>query len=271
MTISPKSTINQPDDSTNLKPITISTSTKRAIIFDCDGTLVSNEEVIVLAWQESFKKYNINLTYEELAPCIGDNFYMVKEHFSKKYNIPIPNSIIDKMHELFSLLSPDHVKPIASSIALVKHLSENKEKYNIFVALASGAKKSEILNNLKIAGIEKCFDVIVSGQDDVNAYRTPKGTNKPQPCVYLEAARLLGIGSWQCVAFEDSKSGAEAALQAGMHVFVIPTKITKARFTDAHYGHRITFLASAAEFDINRYLASQVTITKQKAQEHKAI
>jgi len=196
---------------------------------------------------------------------------MVKEHFAKKYNIPIPNSIIDKMHTLFGELKEEHIKPIEPTIALVKHLAENKQKYNIFVALASGAKKSEILNNLKIIGIEECFDVIVSGQDDVKAYRTPKGVNKPQPCVYLETARLLGIGSWQCVAFEDSRSGAEAALQAGMHVFAIPTKITNPQFTDAHYGHRITFLTSAAEFDIDRYLTSQIKMTHQKALEHQGI
>lgn len=270
MFFSTNPTINQPDNSTNLEPVAELTTAKRAIIFDCDGTLVSNEEAIVLAQQEAFKAYNLNLTYEELESCIGDNFYMVKEHFAKKYNIPIPNSIIDRMHTNLDHFKQGHTKPIDNTVNLVKHLAENKDKYNVFVALASGAKKSEILTNLKIAGIENCFDVIVSGQDDVKAYRTPKGVNKPQPCVYLETARLLGIGSWQCVAFEDSKSGAEAALQAGMHVFAIPSKSTKLQFTDAHYGHRITFLSSAAAFDINRYLASQVKMTYQKAQEHKA-
>lgn len=242
--------------------------TRRAIIFDCDGTLVNNEEAIVLAWQEAFKKYNFNLSHEELAVCVGDNFYMVKEHFAKKYNIPIPNSIIDTMHAQFSSI---HIKPIEQSITLVKHLAENKQKYNIVLALASGAKKHEILNNLKIAGIEHCFDVIVSGQDDTKEYRTPKGTNKPQPCVYLHAAHLLGVPSWNCIAFEDSRSGAEAALQAGMHVFVIPTTNTKSQFSNAHFGHRITFLKSAADFDIKRYLDSQIKITHAKAQEHKTI
>lgn len=250
---------------------TIPSSAKHAIIFDCDGTLVSNEEELTRAWQDALKLCNLHLTCEEVTPCMGLDFPTAKDYLSKKYNVAIPHSIVDNVTKAFSKFNVNHIKPIIPCVELVKHLAANKDQYNIVLAVASGSNKHLILKNLKIAGIENCFDAIVSGQDDVQEYKTPHGTNKPQPCVYLQAAHLLGVPSWNCIAFEDSRTGAEAALQAGMHVFAVPTNGTKSQFTHAHYCHRITFLKSAQEFDINRYLTSQIKIRHHKAQEHKAV
>lgn len=246
-------------------------SVKRGIIFDIDGTLINSEEAKNKACQEAFKSYGINLSYEEIASYAGQTTYQTKIAIEKKLNKTIPNEFVTKVHQLYDSKYRTKIKPIASAINLVKYLHTNKTKYNILLAIASAARKSEILENLKIAGIENCFDVIVSGRDDLSEYKSPYGSNKPEPCIYLETAQRLDIPSWHCIAFEDSRTGCEAALKAGMHVFAIPTGVTKSQFTDNHYGHRITFLKSAADFDIERYIASQKKITLQKALEYWAI
>lgn len=246
---------------------------KRAIIFDCDGTLVSNEDALTKAFQKVFQEYNLSLTYEqmhsELSHCLGNPAPQIRQYFENKYKVFLPKAIEESIYNAFANLGINDIKPIESAVSLIKHLAANKDKYNIVLAVASGAKKNEIIRNLTIAGIEKCFDEIVSGSEDTTNYKTPNGnTNKPQPCIYLETARRLNIPSWNCIAFEDSRTGAESALQAGMHVFAVPTKMTQSQFTTPHYGHRITFLKSAAEFDINRYVTSQEKKLLQKQQEH---
>jgi len=249
---------------------------KRAIIFDCDGTLVSNEEALTKAFQKVLQAHDLNLTYmqmhAELSHCLGNPAPQIRNYFEKKYNISLPESFSDAIYNAFANLGIGDIKPIEPAISLIKHLAENKTKYNIVLAVASGAKKDQIINNLKIAGIEKCFDEIVSGSDDTTNYKTPSGnTNKPEPCIYLEAARRLNIPSWHCIAFEDSRTGAEAALKAGMHVFAIPTSMTISQFNSTHHNHRITFLKSAKDFNINRYLNSQEKKQLEKELEHLAI
>ena len=262
--------VNLYSSSTELKPAKQQVN-NRAIIFDMDGTLVDSLDAKVLAWQEAFKAYGIKTTYEEISSLAGGIGSHIKAFMEKKHNVSISDEVTTRMHQIYDSCQREKVKPIDAAISLVKHLHANKTKYNILLAVASAARKKEIIKSLKIAGIENCFDAIVSGRDDLQEYKLPNGTNKPQPCIYLEAARLLGIPSWMSIAFEDSRTGTEAALQAGMHVFVIPTDITKSQFTDSHYNHRITFLKSATEFDINRYLASQTKMTLQKSLEHKGL
>ena len=71
-----------------------------------------------------------------------------------------------------------------------------------------------MLFNLKSAGIEDSFDVIVSGE--------MVRQSKPSPEIYLEACRLLGENPQNCFALEDSKNGIISAYNAGCKTVMIP-------------------------------------------------
>jgi beta-phosphoglucomutase-like phosphatase (HAD superfamily) len=64
-------------------------------------------------------------------------------------------------------------------------------------------------------GIAHAFQAVVSA-DFVES-------GKPDPCVYLQAAWLLGVRPDECLAFEDSATGVRAARVAGMRVVAIPS------------------------------------------------
>jgi HAD superfamily hydrolase (TIGR01509 family) len=82
------------------------------------------------------------------------------------------------------------------------------------LALASSANRRLIDLVLELAGLRSCFRVTVSSEE------VPRG--KPEPDVYLEAARRLHFAPGLCAAVEDSTNGIQAAKAAGMRVIAVP-------------------------------------------------
>jgi HAD superfamily hydrolase (TIGR01549 family) len=78
------------------------------------------------------------------------------------------------------------------------------------MAVASGGPAAIVEPSLKATRLHGLFDIVVT-LDDV-------GRAKPEPDLFLEAARRLGVPPERCLVFEDSLQGIEAARQAGMHV-----------------------------------------------------
>src|ERR1700752_1020896 len=84
------------------------------------------------------------------------------------------------------------------------------------LALASSANRVVIDTVLDVAGLSAEFQASVSSEE------VPRG--KPEPDVYLEAARRLGQPPAVCAAVEDSASGIRSAIAAGMQVVAVPNR-----------------------------------------------
>ena len=80
-----------------------------------------------------------------------------------------------------------------------------KEK-NQFIALGSASKNARPI--LEKVNLLHFFDAVVDGNDVTNA--------KPDPEVFLQAAKLVGVSPENCIVFEDSQSGIKAANIANM-------------------------------------------------------
>jgi HAD superfamily hydrolase (TIGR01509 family) len=76
------------------------------------------------------------------------------------------------------------------------------------LAVASGGYRETITRTLNQLGLRDWFAAVVTAED------TPR--HKPDPDVFLEAARRLGVPAAACVVFEDTDIGLEAARRAGM-------------------------------------------------------
>ena len=94
------------------------------------------------------------------------------------------------------------------------------------LAVASGARRDEIVDILSAAGVLQRFRTIV-GAEDVTAM-------KPAPEPYLTAAARLGVEPRHCVAVEDSRWGLESAVKAGMRTIAITTTSSLSSLTMAH-------------------------------------
>ena len=177
----------------------------KAIIFDMDGVIFDTELVYLEIWSKVFEKYGYKLQKEVYAEVLGTGRENVKKVLLNKYGNELP---IDKMYrEKDKDLEKAVDKGIPLKEGAYKILSYLKNN-NYKIALATSASKERALKQLRYADIEKFFDIIVS-RDDVKE-------TKPNPDIFLKAAKKLNVNPNECIVIEDSGAGIKAAFNAGM-------------------------------------------------------
>ena len=93
-------------------------------------------------------------------------------------------------------------------------LLEYLHDWAIPLAVASGSTKSVIQSNLQRGGIDKYFDVLLSGES--------LGRGKPDPLIFTETAKLLGTDPKRTLVLEDSFNGVEASYRGGFITVMVP-------------------------------------------------
>lgn len=209
----------------------------KACIFDLDGVLVDTAKYHFLAWKR--------LTSEELGFDLTEEENEKLKGVSRMHSLEIILSLggisksteekerlADKKNgwftEFISKMKADEIFPG------VKTLLQKLKADNVKIALASSSKNAQSI--IDLLGIKNSFDAVVDGNMIVNT--------KPDPEIFLLAARKLNIQPSDCLVFEDAEAGVEAALRAGMKCIGIgsPNQL-----------HRATVIVnSVSEFDFNQ-------------------
>ncbi|NLJ10054.1 MAG: beta-phosphoglucomutase [Treponema sp.] len=185
----------------------------KGVIFDLDGVLVDTAVYHFMAWKRLAKELNIDFTESDNERLKGVSRMRSLEILLELGHISASEEekklLAEKKNswymEMLQNLTEDHLLPGARS--LLNYLKTNGYK----IALGSASKNARFI--LMKLGIQSFFDVIVDGNRVVNA--------KPDPEVFIKAADDLGLPYRQCVVFEDSLAGIEAAKSAGMKVVAV--------------------------------------------------
>lgn len=174
-----------------------------ALIFDCDGTLIETAPIYAQAWASGFGLSGKGMSAEWYKARAGLSEHVLMDDFESQHGVVLDReATLAHMRETF-------LKQLASlrEIAVVTGIArQNHGKRPM--AVASGGPAAIVKPSLKAAGLASIFDTVVTF-DDV-------GRAKPEPDLFLEAARRLGVTAEQCLVFEDSLQGIEAAKRAGM-------------------------------------------------------
>ena len=93
-------------------------------------------------------------------------------------------------------------------------LLEYLSAQGVNIAVASSSGRARILSNLRATGLERFFDAVVSGQ------QVERG--KPEPDIFLLAAKEIGCPPEDCYVFEDSLNGVRAGMAAGCTTVMVP-------------------------------------------------
>lgn len=179
-----------------------------AVIFDMDGVLVDTEPFHVANEKQMFRKMNLYISDEEHARYMGAATDVMWEQIIRERNLKfdvaeITNQSIQQEIPYFQSL--DKIDPMPGLVNLLEKLQES----GIPMAVASSSDKAIIDIILEKSGLRKYFLYVVSSGEI--------GKSKPEPDVFLHAAKLLGISPENCIVFEDSKNGIKAAKAAGMY------------------------------------------------------
>lgn len=181
----------------------------KAVIFDMDGVLFDTERVYLESWIKVFKEYGYTMTKEIYIPLMGTGRKNVKEVFKKTFgdNIPIEEMYVKKDELLFKAIDNNEVPLKLGAIDILCYLKEEGYK----IALATSAKRDRVTKQIQASNMNNMFNAIVCGDDVVNS--------KPDPEIFLKAAKKLDVNPENCVVIEDSLAGIKGANKGGMKGF----------------------------------------------------
>ena len=181
----------------------------RAYIFDCDGTVVDSMPLHYIAWKRALSEwgctYDEKLFYEWGGRPIREIIAML--NVQQNLNMPVEEVAVRKESYYFELLPK--LQPVHE---VLDHI--NAQYGRIPFAIASGSRRDSVEGSLKIVDLIDKFEVLVCADD----YKR----GKPAPDCFLLAAEKLGIDPKDCLVFEDTDLGIEAATAAGMASVKVP-------------------------------------------------
>ncbi|MGC9036612.1 MAG: HAD family hydrolase [Verrucomicrobiia bacterium] len=184
-----------------------------AAIFDWDGVIVDSSEPHEQAWEILAKREGRTCPPGFFPKSFGMKNERVIPELLKWSNDPqeIHRLSIEKEAVYREIIRKQGIKTIPGALQWLKQLKDN----GIARAIASSTIRENIDCALEILGLGKYFQAIVAGED--------VRQGKPEPEVFLLAARRLGREPKDCVVFEDAHVGIEAGLRAGMKVVALAT------------------------------------------------
>jgi HAD superfamily hydrolase (TIGR01509 family) len=204
----------------------------RALIFDMDGTVVDNMRYHEAAWGRLLTEHGL--------PFDADSFFKKTAGMaSAEILVPLfPDADaarIDALgHDKEIYYREDyapHVAPLAGLLALMARADAAK----VPMALATAAPPGNVDLVLDKLKLRERFVTVVSPSQGF--------PGKPNPDLFLEAARRMGVPAADCLVFEDAPNGVEAARRAGMRAVALLTMLDAQAF--AAYDNLI---ASARDF-----------------------
>lgn len=181
----------------------------QAALFDLDGVITSTTHQHFEAWQIKIKEhFNIDVDPSLETLTRGVSRIESLRILLNAYDIHVDDAKLEKVafekNELYQELIRDFNQSncLEGVVDLLNLLKDKGSK----IALCSASKNGPSL--LKALKIEHFFDVIVDPST---------GPGKPNPFIFLEAAKQLNIEPQSCIGFEDAISGVSALIDAGMY------------------------------------------------------
>ncbi len=189
------------------------------LIFDVDELLFDNRREIFLAYVSLLTTRNIAVYPKETFP--GKNLFDIINNLRGRY------SIEDSIEVLVAERREKYIQLLKKSNALIKYgvwtIFNYIHHYKPNVRLAYATSSEQSFTNIILGKVFNQCGVPREFFFYTSTCWKPGMLKKPNPVIYLETIEKLGLPTSQCIAFEDSKSGVEAALSAGLKVICVPS------------------------------------------------
>ena len=180
----------------------------KAVIFDMDGVIIDSEPIHFKMDKETHKYLGIKLSEEEHHSFVGTTsqhmWNLIKEKYRLTQSLEEHIELERSTYLKFFLENCTNIAPINGVVKFIMDLHRNGVKLGI----ASSSPMVVIQTIVDIFNLDKYFDAIITG-DLVEK-------SKPEPDIFLFAAKELNVEPENCIVIEDSYNGIMASIKAGM-------------------------------------------------------
>jgi HAD superfamily hydrolase (TIGR01509 family) len=192
----------------------------KLVIFDCDGVLVDSEELGNNVLAEMLANHGHRISGAEsrgrfrgmkLAKCL--------EILEQETGIELPESFETDVRRQMSSVFQERLVPVMGALRLIESL-------RIPYCVASSGPRSKIEENLRITTLYPHFVGRIFSAHEIGSW-------KPDPGLFLAAARYFGVEPENCIVIEDSYVGVSAGIAANMTVFALDATPEDGSLADA--------------------------------------
>ena len=189
----------------------------KAVLFDLDGVLVSTDEYHYHSWkklsaEEGFTFFDHEFNHKFRGVARMECVEIITKASGKQYTPAQKQELADRKNRYFI----ESLSKVTTEVLLPGALSTLHELRNRGIKIAVASNSRNALTIIKQVKIEHLLDAIVDGHQIENS--------KPNPEVFLLAAKNVGVSPAHCLVVEDAVTGIESAKRAGMKSLGIGTK-----------------------------------------------
>ncbi|MCW4438647.1 beta-phosphoglucomutase family hydrolase [Vibrio splendidus] len=178
------------------------------LIFDMDGTLIDTMPAHVKAWQQTAEEFGFHFEASWLHSLGGMPSYKIAGEVNSKYGLSLDPQAVStfKMASFAAIEDKGDIIPCTHSL-LLENLGSKK------IAVGTGSQRKSAEQLLDKTDILSKLDILVTATDVKN--------HKPNPDTFLDACFGMGLQPKQCVVFEDTNLGKQAAHAANMDCILV--------------------------------------------------
>lgn len=180
-----------------------------AYLFDCDGTIVDSMPLHYVAWKKALGEWNCEFAEELFYAWGGRPTSEIISTLNEQQGLTMPVERVALRKEAFYFAMLPELKAVPE---VLEHIVAQHGR--IPFAVVSGSARDSVTASLGVLKLLDRFETLVCAGE----YKK----SKPDPEAFLLAASRLGVAPGQCLVFEDTAMGIQAATAAGMASVKVP-------------------------------------------------
>jgi beta-phosphoglucomutase family hydrolase len=180
-----------------------------AYLFDCDGTIVDSMPLHYVAWKKALREWNCEFREELFYAWGGRPTAEIIATLNQSQGLSMPvEDVASRKEEFYFKMLPE-LKAVPE---VLEHIEAQRGR--IPFAVVSGSARDSVTASLETLKLLDRFETLVCAGE----YKK----SKPDPEAFLLAATKLGVPPKNCLVFEDTEMGIQAATAAGMASVKVP-------------------------------------------------
>jgi beta-phosphoglucomutase-like phosphatase (HAD superfamily) len=196
----------------------------KALIFDMDGTMVDSMPWHAKSWVEFTRRHGVDLDVKEILRRTTGRTGV--ECMCQVFDRDLPAhealALIHEKEEIYREL----FAPVFAEVAGFRRFAADAMGRGLKVGVGTAGDRHNIAFTFSHLKMEGAPHAVVGGDEGL--------PGKPEPAIFLEAARRMGVAPQQCIVFEDAPFGIEAARRAGMRAVAVCTSHQPGELAGAH-------------------------------------